>query len=366
MANKRYDAMNTLLHKWYKEKSQDMNIIRGLYSSSNLQQNEIVDRSEDLKKGTKYSSLTNDEFVSLFKADTFSALDKTGLKHLFQELHNRYIGEKGYDITRNVTVVSDKGESAYGYVCANDDLMFINKYAIDQAKKVEPSEKNFNKTNLGYSLLYVLSHESQHVAQFESAIDYALGVKQDKDTAFVAAMTAIENTNMAYDDAHNSQEFLFNWNTHYNYQFIEHNANYSAFQKAREMIPDSEKQGKSYAQYDAFTTLLALRESPSLVRDSKEFIENRINSMEEFAKYEIDFFRKNIKNCPMKKQILATCDEFMKVDENGNSLFRDKLTKEIGEMTEVCKNAKKELFKDKKNHKKLNKQISKEVELIQL
>ena len=55
MANIRYDKMNKLLHKWYKDKSQDMNIIRGLYSSSNLQKNEMVDRTEDLKKGTRYS-----------------------------------------------------------------------------------------------------------------------------------------------------------------------------------------------------------------------------------------------------------------------------------------------------------------------
>lgn len=349
MANKRYNDLNKLIKNWYDNNEQDKSILVGLYRSCNLEKNDMIDRKENLKKGTKYSQLSDDEFISLFKADKFSAFDKKDLKHIFQELHNRYIGNKGYEITRDVAVVSDKNQSAYGYVCASDDLMFINKYAIDKAKTVEQSENNFNKTNIGYSLYYVLTHESQHVAQFESSIDYALGVKQDKDTEFVAAMTAIENSNMAFNDINKTQDFYFNWNTHYDYQFIEHNANYSAFSKTRDMVPESEKKDKSYAQYDAFTTRLALRESPSLIKDSKEFIDHRIALMEEFTNYEIEYFKNNIKDCPMKDRLVETADKFMAVDENGNSLFRDKLRKEIGEMVEVCKNAKMALFQDKKN-----------------
>ena len=350
MANNRYEAMDKLLREWKKSKSQDLSIIKGLYSSSHLEKSPMVDRNEDLKKGTKFSNLNNNEFTSLFDAKKFCSFDEKELKHLFQELHNRYIGEKGFDVTRNVAVVSDRQQSAYGYVCASDDLMFINKYAIDKAKEVDPAKKNFNKDNIGYSLFYIISHESQHVAQFESSIDYALGVKQDKDTEFVAAMTAIEDINMAYDDLHDQQEFLWNWNTHYDYQFIEHNANYSAFQKVRNMLPDNKKKGKSYDQYDEFTTRLAVRDNPPLTKDPKEFIEGRLAKMEEFTKYEIDYFNKHVKNCPMKEKLMATANEFMKVDENGNSPFRDKLRKEIGEMTEVNLAARMRLFKDKKEN----------------
>lgn len=352
MASKRYDKINALIRKWEKE-GQDINILRGIYGSCNLEESDLVDRSEDLKHGTNYTNFSQEEFVNLFKADKFSALNKTQLKHLFQELHNRYIKDKGYDVTRNVAVVDDKTVSAYGYVCSGNDLMFINKASIDKAKMVEPEKNNFNKTNIGYSLLYVISHESQHVAQFENSIDYMIGDKKlDSEMAFLAAMTTIENANMAVDDATNNPEFLFNWKSHYDYQFIEHNANYSAFKKAKEMIPDSEKKGKAYNQYDAFTTLLALRDTPSLTRDSKEFIADRVAKMEEFAKYEIEFFEKNTADCPIKQKLLETAHSFIKVDENGNSPFRNKLNREIGEMVDVCKNARMELFKDKKNNKK--------------
>ena len=353
MKNLRYEKLNNLLKTWYKDKSQDENLLRSLYAYCNLEEHELVDRSENLKKGTNYTQLSTKDFVEMFEAEKFSSLDKDELKHLFQELHNRYMAGKGYEVTRNVAVVSDSSQSAYGYVNTCDDLMFINKYAIDKAKN-EDTKNNFNGTNIGYSLLYILSHESQHVAQFESTIDYALNKKQDDETAFTACLMEIERANMACDDANGEITFLFNWKTNYDYQFIEHNANFSAFKTAQNMIPKDKQKGKSFDQYNAFVTLLALRDNPSLVKDPTEFIEKRIKKMEEFTRFEIDYFNEKITDCPLKTKMLETVNSFMEVDENGNSKFRDKLKKEILEMVEVSKASRKNLFDERKKSKTKN------------
>lgn len=347
MVKSRYSKMDALIDKWHSEGSQDVNILSYLYYTNDLSESELVDRTENLKGNTNYSNTSNEDFISLFKSESFCSLDEKQLKHLFQELHNRYVTEKGYDVTRNVAILSDSTQKAYGYVCSGDDLMFINKHAIDRAKEVEPNKNNFNKTNIGYSLLYVLTHESQHVVQFENSLDFAMGLKQDKNTAFLSALAVIENTNAYVDDLSFALEHRLN----YDYHYVEHDANYNAFKKVREMVPENERKGKAFDQYDVFSTKLALRETPSLTGSSYEFIENRIKSMEKFARYEIDFFEKNIGDCSLKEKLLNTVNEFMEIDENGNSLFREKLRKEIGEMVEVSKDAKKRIFMDKKKSK---------------
>ena len=347
MTNLRYEKLNELLKHWKQENSQDLNLIKGFYYSCCLDKNDLVDRTEDLKLNTDYSKLSTNQFMELFEASKFSSLDERQLKHLFQELHNRYMKDKGFEVTRNVAVVSDSSQSAYGYVNSSDDLMFINKHAIDKAK-TQDEKNNFNSSNIGYSLFYILSHESQHVAQFEGTIDFALNKKQDEETAFISALMAIEKINMARDDSNGELTYLFNWKLNYDYQFIEHNANFSAFKRAQDMIPKEKQQGKSFDQYNAFATMLALRESPSLIKDPQEFIENRIKKIEDFTNFEIEYFTEKIKDCPMKTKLLETVNSYMKVDENGNSKFRSKLNNEISEMVDVSRTARKNLFEERK------------------
>lgn len=342
--NKRYDELNKLIKDWHKNGEQDDLILRSLYAQVALDKSNLVDRSEDLKKGTKFSNLSQEDFVSLFKTQSFNNLDKTNIKHLFQELHNRYIKGKGFDVTRDVAVVNDKSTSAYGYVCYSNDLLFINKDAIDKAKNISPEDKNFNKTNLGISLLFIIMHESQHVTQYETAIDFALNKKQDDDKAFLGAMGIIKNTNFLISDK-NNDDFIKYWQQNYDYRYVEHNANYSAFEKAMEVLPEDQKKGKPFDQYNAFTTLLSLR---SHSYDEK-FVQDRIAKMEKVALKEIEYFEKGTADCSIKQNVMATVKEFMKVDEKGNSKFRDILHSEISKMAEVSKQAKDNLQKNSIN-----------------
>ena len=341
--NTRYDKLNNLIKTWYKDKSQDDLIIKSLYNQVALRPNPLVDRTEDLKGKTKYSNLSQEDFTKLFSTNNFMPLDKTDIKHLFQELHNRYMKDKGFEVTRNVAVVDDSKTSAYGYVCYSDDLLYINKHAIDKAKTIEPNQNNFNKTNLGISLMFIIMHESQHVTQYETAIDFALNEKQEKDKAFLGAMGIVKNTNFSISDK-NKDDFVGYWQRMYDYRYVEHNANYSAFQKAMSALPESEKTGKPFDQYNAFTTLLSLRNR----KYDKEFVKQRVLKMEEVAKKEIEYFEKGTTDCPLKQRVMETVNEYMAIDEKGNSPFRTNLAREITEMAKVSEMAQKNLTTDDK------------------
>ena len=335
MNNTRYDKLLNKIKQWHKEGSQDDLILRSLYDQVALEQNGLVDRSEDLTKETKYSNLSEKDFTKLFKTKNFTPLDETDIKHLFQELHNRYMNDKGFDVTRHVAVVNNPEQSAYGYVCYSDDLMFINKGAIDKAKTIEPSKSNFNKTNIGHSLMFIIMHESHHVTQYETAIDFALGKKQNEEDAFLGAMGVVKNTNFAISDK-NQDKFIDEWRNNYDYRFVEHNANYSAFKKADSVLSAEDKKGEAFDQYTLFTGVLSLRGN----KIDRKFIENRVNKMEEVAKKEIEYFNKGTTNCPMKDKVMKVVDEYLKVDENGNSKFRDLMTKQVTELADAYNKAK--------------------------
>lgn len=347
--NKRYEKLSNKLLEWFKGKEQDELIIRSLYTQVYLRENTLVDRNEDLKNETKYSNLSNDDFVSLFKTENFTPLEKDELKHLFQELHNRYMTSKGYEVTRNVAVVNDENTSAYGYVCYSDDLLYINKHAIDKTKTTEPTESYFNKNNLGNTLMFIIMHESQHVTQYETTIDFALNSRQSKANAFLGAMGIIKNTNFSISNM-NNDDYIDEWKNNYDFRYVEHNANYSAFKAADKLIPESEKTGKAFDEYTVFSTLLALRSHGN----DKAFVEKRIKKMEEVAKREIEYFSAGTEDCPIKDEILNTVNAYMEVDENGNSLFRSQLRRQITEMAKASKKAKDNLFYNKQENNKEN------------
>ena len=330
--NEKYKELTELVTHWFKNKEQDVRILRSLYSQAYLNESPIVDRTVDLKQETKFSKLSQEDFVKKFNNENFVKLGKVGLKHLFQELHNRYMKEKGFEVTRNVEVVIDKEQQAYGYVCYSDDLLYVNKYAIDQAKTIEPHENNFNKNNVGYSLMYIISHESQHVAQYETAIDFALGRKQDKQTAFLGAMGIIKNTNFQISNEKHD-DYIDYWRDQYDYRYVEHNANYSAFKNVDKQVPTTEKTNDAYAQYTKFLMALSLR---TYLKADKNFIQDRIQKMEEFALKEIEYFTEGTEDCPMKEHVLEVANAYMKVDEKGNSPFRKEMKKQITEFAKAA------------------------------
>lgn len=333
----RYEEINKLIKQWNKDKSQDKNILKGLYNEANLKQNNFVNRSESLKNSTMFSDLSSDEFINMFSGKTFPKLKNNDLTHLLQEAHNRFMNFNNLPITRNVALINDKNCNDDAYVSADDDLLFVNKGFINNTKKITDYDKYLNKDNLGYYLLYVILHESQHIVQFESSIDFALGKEQDKSLAFVSALSIIEDSNFAISESKNDDSFIKFWTANYYNEYIEHDANYESLNIMNKLIPQEKFNTKSLNQYNYYSIYSSFGKIPT--KNTKRFVNNRISKIEDYTKSVISFFNDNIEDCPLKQKLLNTVNSFMDIDENGNSLFRDKLRKELTDMTESFKNS---------------------------
>ncbi|MBQ7307855.1 MAG: hypothetical protein IJW82_04920 [Clostridia bacterium] len=321
--NKKYESAVAKIREWYKEGENDQNILRALYSVADIQESEYIDRANVLTERTDYSDLSDEEFMTLFNKNKFNNFKEDRLKHLFQEMHNRYMAKNGYDVTRNVYVKKEPQETSYGFVNPEDDMLFINKAAIDKAKNAS-LERKLNQNTVGHCMFFVISHESQHVVQLEKMLDSVLKDNQSEDDAFIGALFTIENTNFNVDEKNGMTTFMDAWESHYDFQFIEHNANYSAYENYKAMVKDEDK----IEQTNDFITSISLRGQNVSTYE-------RMAAIERFTRYEIDYFDKHVQDCELKRKYMSIVKDYMKVDEHGNSKFRSKLEREIGELVDV-------------------------------
>ena len=149
--NKRYDELNKNIAKWYKDGSQDKLILQTLYAQCNLEHNRLLNGVPDIKDKTKFHNLSDQELVAKFSKNPFNNYSQEDLNHLMQEVHNRYIGENNWDVTRLVYAKSHnpQDEGVFGYCCYADDLLFINKDMIDEAKAVKDHSQPINAETVG-------------------------------------------------------------------------------------------------------------------------------------------------------------------------------------------------------------------------
>lgn len=327
--NKKYKEFQGKIKEW-KKQGYDKNLLQGLFNLSNPIDDDKVDYTNDLKQCTNYSSLTNKQFNSIFLNERFKKLDSEQLKNVFQELHNRYITSNGYEVSRNVVIGEDKNNwSTYGYVSPMNNMLFINKYAIDKEKN-DDDELFLNNKNIGIGLYNIITHESQHICQFESAIDFANGVRKDPKNDFLAAMIIIEHTNASKVVEEKDIVYFSNYRENYDYQYTEHDANYKAFKKTKLSFGNDEKFMQDYKNYLGFAGYNSLRGLPFL--STQKFIDKRLDKMEKFVKYEVDYFNKNIKDCSLKEELIRTINKYMDSTNKSESNFRKDLKSEISEI----------------------------------
>lgn len=353
--NERYDKLNQKIKEWNKSGKQDEFLLKSLFAQVNLENAPKVNPNKDFNS-TTYNDLSNEKLYMMYESQ-FNNLSTKELQNLIQETHNRFINSHNLDVTRQVVVDSDKEQDGvYGYVSGDTNMLFINKYVIDKAKQCSVHRDNFNAENVGKCVLFTVVHESQHVVQFDNSIKFALHEEQTKEEKFSGAITNITNANFFVADKKNDETYFNQWQAMYDYHFLEHEANYTATKNLENMIDDDYKNGMSYHQYVAETSLLGLRYMPSLTESNNGKIKTRVQKIENYIKKQVAYFDENIKNCPMKSEILKTVNEYMKVDEKGNSELRKRLFKEINEMDNNCVNsikAVKEMRKSK-NKKSIN------------
>lgn len=335
MENKRYLELSQKINTWFNNGEQDINILRSLYAQSHLQQNELVDRSEDIRKETMFSNLSNEELLARYEKEHFNKYTNRELKHLFQETHNRFIKESGLDVTRNVVVKVNAQEPGMGgYVCSADDILFINKFLINRGKETKDMNKIINEKSIGKVYLDVLLHETKHNIQYEDAIDFALGTKQQKDRAFAGALMIVNNSNFYVAHTQNDQMYPTEWQAMYNWHAYEHEANYAAIKRIEKFYDPEKKKTLDYAQ---FMTLymdasLHFRPDPHNPEKNEKACQERVAKIEQYVLKQMKYFEEGTADCPLKEDILATMKAYTEVDENGNSPLRNRFNKEVREL----------------------------------
>ena len=366
--NKRYDELNKKIEKWFKEGSEDKLILQTLYAQCNLEHHQLLRNVKDIRSKTKFNNVSDKELVAKFSKQPFNSYSQEDLNHLMQEVHNRYIGENGWDVTRSVLAKSNNPQDAgtFGYCCYADDLLFINKDMIDEAKRIKDHSQPINAETVGKYFLDTVWHETKHIIQYEDGIDLALGKKQDEEKAFSAAAMMVMMTNFSISDAKHDPGYISKWRSMYRFHFCEHEANYAALKKSEENTEENLKNNYDYQMYASDSAALALGFYPSTTDEAKNkaSIGSRVNRIESYLKSQIDYFKNGTKNCPLKQSVLSVIDEYMKEDENGHSKFRDRMTKEVTEIVDTyVENKKKmEVATNKKDGKKSRSSI-KEVDM---
>lgn len=355
--NQRYEKMNELLKEWKKTGKQDKNLLKALFAQVNLENAPQVNPNDKLNESTMYSDVSDTKLYSMFEKDSFNNMSTKELQNLIQEAHNRFIKSNGLDVTRHVVVESDKEkDGVYGFVCSEDNMLFINKYMIDKAKQTSIHRDNFNADNLGKCMLFITTHESKHVVQFDNSIKFALKENQTKDEMFSGVMTGISNANFFIADEKNDEMYFNQWQAMYDYHFLEHEANYTATKNVENMIDPDNKNDMAYYQYLAETSILGLRYMPSLTESNHGKIKMRVQKIENYIKKQLDYFKENTTDCELKKDMIKVVEDYIKVDAKGNSQLRDRLFSEITEMDNNCVNAIKTVkdMRKNKNSKSIN------------
>ena len=336
--NKRYEELNQKIRQWY-DQGQDKLLLQTLYSQCNLQHHDLLAHAIDLKDGTKFADLTDKELVAQFNKDPFNKYSVEDLNHLMQEVHNRYIGENKWDITRSVLVRSNnpEDEGVFGYCCYADDLLFINNDMISEAKNIKDRSQAINAETVGKYFLDTIWHETKHIIQYEDGIDLALGRKQDEEHAFSAAAMMVMMTNFNIAEAKNDYAYMSKWQSMYRVHFCEHEANYAALKKSELNTEDELKKSFDYQMYASDSAALALGFYPDANDDHKNkgAVKNRVNKIENYLRTQINYFNSGIEDCPMKQTIMGILNEYMEQDENGNSKFKERMTREVGEIVDV-------------------------------
>jgi hypothetical protein len=344
--NKRYAELNNKIENWFNKGEQDINILRSLYAQSNLEANPMVDRTDDIKGGTMFSKLTDKELLAKFEKEHFNNYNDKELRHLFQEAHNRFIKESGLDVTRNVVVKVNAQEPGMGgYVCFADDILFMNKYLINQGKATKDKNKIINENSIGKVYLDVLLHETKHNIQYEDAIDFALGNKQEQDRAFAGALMIINNSNFYIADEKKDRGYTYEWRSKYDWHAYEHEANYAAIERIEKFYDPEKKKTLDYAQ---FTTLymdasLHFRPDPHNPEKNEAACKDRVNKIEDYVLKQLKYFEEGTKDCPLKESVIKTMKEYTAVDENGHSPLRDRFNKEVRQLCDYSVKAQRKI-----------------------
>lgn len=346
----RYFDLNFILLNLFKTNEENKAVLTALFQSCNLQEKPEVDRTIDLKQSTDYSFLSQNELIKMFNKKIFNKLNSTELLHLFQEYHNRIMKDNNYEVSRNVTIQNYTHSPSFGYITNNGDALYVNESVLNKYLNTPMEENNYNSSNIGKVMTFILSHESTHVVQYERMIDIALGNQLNEEQAFSGAINLLNNANFYIAQGIMDNTFINYFHDSYNYKYNEHEANFTATKHILENFAN-EKGQKNYKQFASEMMLLGLRFRPADTKYERETqIRQRIINMERVITKNVEYFKQHSFKGVISTDMLNFIENFIAVDEKGNSKLREKLDKELHIMVDTYIKAQSKLNNNSNNN----------------
>lgn len=333
-----YNSLYNKIEKWQKEGSQDKILLENLFGQIVLYSHPKTRGDEDLQYGTKYSGLETSDLFSLFEANTFNQLNKEDLQHLMQEVHNRMMEKNDRFVRRNVEVLNQVWDPyTYGFINSSNTLLGINGFPIFYSKYMPRNNKLLNKDSVGKIYLSVVLHETEHNEQYERALDFADGINMNKYDSFMGALMLISNTNYRVSEKRGDLRYQRRCESMYDYHTYEHEANYVAIKNMEKMYPEKLKNSESYKKAIDFYGKISLHfDTDKNSNENEERCKKRVEYMENYVKEQLEYFEKYVTDCPLKQKIVDSINEYITVDEKGNSPYRKRFNKEVKELCDLC------------------------------
>lgn len=333
-----YTRLYKKIEEWQKEGSQDKILLENLFGQIVLYSHPKTRGDENLHYGTKFSRYETDKLFSLFEAETFNNLNKEDLQHLMQEVHNRMMEKNERFVRRNVEVLNQVWDPyTYGFINSSDTLLGINGFPIFYSKYMPRNKKLLNKESVGKIYLSVVLHETQHNEQYERTLDFADGVKMSKYDSFMGALMLVSNTNYRVSEKRGDMRYQRRCENMYDYHTYEHEANYVAIKNMEKMYPEKLKDSESYKKALNFYGKISLHfDANKNPEENNERCKKRVKYMEDYVKEQLEYFENYVTDCPLKQKVIDSINDYINVDEKGNSPYRKRFDKEVKELCDIC------------------------------
>ena len=327
---------------------EDKILLKSIYSIANYQ-NKFGFDAERRIGSTIFTPNTDKELMSNFIRDKFSTMGEKQLTNLFQELYNRAVVNNGNE-PRYVVSVKNIEDGIMGFMETYSNALEVNKAMINRFRNNQGTNvRSNNATTAGPMFANVLLHETQHTCQMENILKYACGELTDKEEKARACMSLMKVVVEEVASAKNDKYLATYLERNYWYDFDEHDANMFPMNYIKNMYEKGNINDRIYAE------VMHSWEEDSLgfkvdwdnkSKVNKNF-DNRLKNMEDVAKYCIEVFDENVQDGEMKKDIMKTLNEYMAVDEKGDSPFRNRIREDFSNCAQVFFNKEKYMGKEK-------------------
>lgn len=317
----------------------DKCLLQAIYCAINLKDMFKHSYRKNRLKQTRYSSVPENKLYSLFNSKIFNLLSDDNKEQLFQEVYNRQIDKNKLE-RKYICTVEDLGNlTTSACISNNTNNIIINKKMIDYVLSMDSSKGKINKYNVGSMFLFTILHETQHNIQAEKIVNLLLNKGKDEHEDAMSAMSILLMSMPIICNATNNVKLAFHLRNDYRYFPDEHDANYAATVTMNNAMKMNKINDIHFIESLHKSAMMSLYMNDFSFESEtyKMEIRKRAVAMQNVMEKYLHFAKLNFVHSPIKDIILGTIEDYLKLDEKGNSKFKDKMTKDMEVMSKVVK-----------------------------